>query len=107
MGACVCNPGYTGEACSCPTSNYLCTPLGQSKVCNNKGTCECGECQCKDGYTGKYCEKCPTCFGRCSEYDDCVIDHLTEEKTNRTCDMKIFTKGKEDYRDLEGECYYW
>lgn len=100
----MCNPGYTGKLCDCPISNSTCAPLGQNKVCNNRGTCHCGECQCVNGYSGKYCEKCVECSARCSSYNECVIDYLTGETTNRTCDMNILANDDKGYKDLEGEC---
>lgn len=45
-------------------------------LCSGHGDCKCGECKCHetaDGrYSGTYCEKCPTCQGRCEELKDCV-----------------------------------
>lgn len=52
----------------------LIAPKGE--LCSGHGECKCGECKCDettDGrYSGRYCEKCPTCSGRCYEFKDCV-----------------------------------
>lgn len=74
---CVCQPGWTGDACDCRASNDSCMPPGgDGELCSGHGTCECGQCRCEvnqEGrYSGKYCEKCPTCSGRCHEFKECV-----------------------------------
>lgn len=75
-GKCVCKTGWTGPACDCRSSNDTCIPPGGGPVCSDKGVCECGVCKCietEEGrYSGKYCEKCPTCPGRCLEFKDCI-----------------------------------
>jgi protocadherin alpha len=75
-GECVCNDGFTGSDCSCRASNDTCMPKNGGEICSGHGDCECGSCVChidKDSrYSGKYCEKCPTCSGRCAEFRDCV-----------------------------------
>lgn len=51
-------------------------PAPNGELCSGHGDCVCGECKChetSDGrYSGRYCEKCPTCSGRCYEFKDCV-----------------------------------
>lgn len=51
-------------------------PAPNGELCSGHGDCVCGECKCHettDGrYSGRYCEKCPTCSGRCYEFKDCV-----------------------------------
>ncbi|XP_037807558.1 integrin beta-PS isoform X1 [Lucilia sericata] len=75
-GSCVCKPGWTGTACDCRDSNDTCIPPNGGEICSGHGECECGVCKCKSTeegrYSGKYCEKCPTCSGRCHELKDCV-----------------------------------
>lgn len=45
-------------------------------MCSGKGECVCGECQCieENGgrYSGQFCEECPTCPSKCSQYISCV-----------------------------------
>jgi integrin beta 1 len=74
-GRCECLEGWSGPACECSTSIETCkAPNGEQ--CSGHGKCNCGECECevKDyvRYSGKYCEKCPTCPGRCNEFKSCV-----------------------------------
>lgn len=76
-GVCDCNPKYHGTACDCLASNETCiNPQGNGEVCSGKGQCSCGACICdttdEGRYSGQYCEKCPTCSGRCHEFKDCV-----------------------------------
>ncbi|KAL0268505.1 UNVERIFIED_CONTAM: hypothetical protein PYX00_010424 [Menopon gallinae] len=75
-GKCQCNAGWTGDACDCRASNETCIPPEGGEICSGKGECECGVCRCKEEeegrYSGRYCEKCPTCPGRCLEFKDCV-----------------------------------
>ncbi|XP_058126874.1 integrin beta-PS isoform X1 [Anopheles ziemanni] len=75
-GQCECRDGWTGPACDCRASNETCMPPDGGELCSGHGECECGTCRCSvdaDGrYTGRYCEKCPTCSGRCNEFKHCV-----------------------------------
>ncbi|XP_037919074.1 integrin beta-PS isoform X1 [Hermetia illucens] len=75
-GECKCNEGWIGSACDCRASNDTCMPPNGGEICSGHGTCECGVCKCdvtEEGrYSGKYCDKCPTCSGRCQELKDCV-----------------------------------
>ncbi|XP_062141727.1 integrin beta-PS isoform X2 [Drosophila sulfurigaster albostrigata] len=89
---CVCKPGWTGSSCDCQTSKDTCMPPNGGEICSGHGTCECGVCKCKstdDGrYSGKYCDKCPTCSGRCHELKDCVqcqMYHTGELKNGDDC----------------------
>lgn len=78
-GTCTCQPGWIGDACDCRASNATCiapNSQAESTVCSGHGTCECGACRCNSNeegrFSGKFCEKCPTCSGRCAEFKDCV-----------------------------------
>ncbi|XP_043660897.1 integrin beta-PS isoform X2 [Drosophila teissieri] len=75
-GRCKCKPGWTGSNCGCKESNDTCMPPEGGEICSGHGTCECGVCKCtstdKGRHSGLYCEKCPTCSGRCQELKDCV-----------------------------------
>ncbi|KAM8718425.1 hypothetical protein ACLKA7_001609 [Drosophila subpalustris] len=89
---CNCKPGWTGSSCDCSTSQDTCMPPNGGEICSGHGTCECGVCKCKstdDGrYSGKYCDKCPTCSGRCHELKDCVqcqMYHTGELKNGDDC----------------------
>ncbi|XP_046391367.1 integrin beta-PS isoform X2 [Ischnura elegans] len=101
-GQCNCLPGWTGSACECRSSNETCiTPPGiggpgaVGEVCSGKGVCECGVCKCfeEEGgrYSGRFCEKCPTCLGRCAEFKECVqcqvyqTGKLTPEECAANC----------------------
>lgn len=74
-GVCQCDRGWIGVACNCRTSNDTCIRK-KGEICSSHGTCECGACRCEvstEGrYSGRFCEKCPTCSGRCHELKDCV-----------------------------------
>ncbi|NXL35204.1 ITB4 protein, partial [Glaucidium brasilianum] len=56
-GACVCESGWEGPGCECPTSNDTCID-SQGGICNNHGRCECGRCICDKAslYTSSTCE---------------------------------------------------
>uniref|UniRef100_A0A1B0CHL5 Integrin beta n=2 Tax=Endopterygota TaxID=33392 RepID=A0A1B0CHL5_LUTLO len=75
-GVCHCLEGWTGTACDCRASNDTCINPHDGEICSGNGECVCGTCNCKitdEGrYSGRYCEKCPTCSGRCHEFKDCV-----------------------------------
>lgn len=65
-GTCVCNSGWVGEHCSCPTEDVPCA-RGEH-VCVEGRT----ECECEDGWSGESCE--------CDEQDKsgCSLSGSTE-----------------------------
>ncbi|EDW64210.1 integrin beta-nu isoform X1 [Drosophila virilis] len=82
-GMCVCDQGWTGTFCNCPTDLTnattneallkTCRPPVDNEgngisgeVCSNHGECDCGSCSCDAGYTGAYCE--------CLECVDCDVE---------------------------------
>ncbi|NXF93805.1 ITB4 protein, partial [Eubucco bourcierii] len=56
-GACVCQSGWEGPGCECPTSIDTCID-SRGGICNNQGRCECGRCICDKSslYTSSTCE---------------------------------------------------
>ncbi|NXK17862.1 ITB4 protein, partial [Arenaria interpres] len=56
-GACVCQSGWEGPGCECPTSIDTCID-SRGGICNNHGRCECGRCICDMAslYTSSTCE---------------------------------------------------
>ncbi|ALC40339.1 betaInt-nu [Drosophila busckii] len=86
-GMCVCDEGWTGTFCNCPTDPSNATTneallrtcrlpldsLGSSLshlVCSNHGECDCGSCKCDTGHTGEFCE-CLECFDCDEERAEC------------------------------------
>lgn len=74
-GTCICEKGWTGTDCHCRSSQDACMPQNGT-LCSGHGTCDCGECKCdltpEGRYSGQFCERCPTCPGRCAEFAECV-----------------------------------
>ncbi|NXK96306.1 ITB4 protein, partial [Formicarius rufipectus] len=56
-GVCVCESGWEGPGCECPTSTDTCID-SRGGICNNHGRCECGRCICDMAslYTSSTCE---------------------------------------------------
>ncbi|KAK0396587.1 hypothetical protein QR680_001776 [Steinernema hermaphroditum] len=51
---CICNPGYTGEACE----HEVCSTLDGAKACQNGGSCgRNGTCICKIYFHGERCQE--------------------------------------------------
>lgn len=60
-GRCLCRLGWTGDDCTCRTSNDTCIPPDGGEICSGRGTCICGACKCQETggnrYSGKYCKQ--------------------------------------------------
>uniref|UniRef100_A0A8C5U3E6 Integrin beta n=1 Tax=Malurus cyaneus samueli TaxID=2593467 RepID=A0A8C5U3E6_9PASS len=71
-GACVCENGWEGPGCECPTSNDTCID-SRGGICNNHGRCECGRCICDMAslYTSSTCEISYS-LAVCESIRDCV-----------------------------------
>uniref|UniRef100_A0A8C3UEV8 Integrin beta n=1 Tax=Catharus ustulatus TaxID=91951 RepID=A0A8C3UEV8_CATUS len=71
-GACVCESGWEGPSCECPTSNDTCID-SRGGICNNHGRCECGRCICDMAslYTSSTCEISYS-LAVCESIRDCV-----------------------------------
>uniref|UniRef100_A0A8C9U1Z4 Integrin beta n=1 Tax=Serinus canaria TaxID=9135 RepID=A0A8C9U1Z4_SERCA len=71
-GACVCESGWEGPGCECPTSNDTCID-SRGGICNNHGRCECGRCICDMAslYTSSTCEISYS-LAVCESIRDCV-----------------------------------
>uniref|UniRef100_A0A8C0UXQ7 Integrin beta n=1 Tax=Cyanistes caeruleus TaxID=156563 RepID=A0A8C0UXQ7_CYACU len=71
-GACVCESGWEGPGCECPTSNDTCID-SRGGICNNHGRCECGRCICDMAslYTSSTCEISYS-LAVCDSIRDCV-----------------------------------
>ncbi|KAE8742436.1 hypothetical protein FOCC_FOCC011990 [Frankliniella occidentalis] len=118
-GKCQCLPGWTGLACDCKATNETCIPPNGGEVCSGKGECVCGTCKCFEGeegrYSGRYCEKCPTCPGRCLEFKECVqcmvykTGKLSEEECARNCTFvpRVIDVVEADEEKDENLCAYY
>uniref|UniRef100_A0A8B9CLK9 Integrin beta n=1 Tax=Anser brachyrhynchus TaxID=132585 RepID=A0A8B9CLK9_9AVES len=71
-GACVCESGWEGPGCECPTSNDTCID-SRGGICNNQGRCECGRCICDKAsvYISSTCEISYS-LAICESIRDCV-----------------------------------
>lgn len=87
-GRCRCRPGWSGDRCSCATSNATCLAPGRSggaaTECSGHGRCECGQCRCADTFYGAFCELSATdrTNALCAVYEPCVVCRLGGNSTN-------------------------
>ncbi|OXB81117.1 UNVERIFIED_CONTAM: hypothetical protein H355_005047 [Colinus virginianus] len=121
-GACVCESGWEGPGCECPTSNDTCID-SRGGICNNQGRCECGRCICNQAslYTSSTCEisyslgyqamcesirDCVQCqaWGTGNRKGNCsmchlhvqMVEELKKEEANEHC----------SFQDEEDDCTY-
>ncbi|XP_026329225.1 integrin beta-PS [Hyposmocoma kahamanoa] len=92
-GKCACQPGFTGPACQCSLDKEPCRSPENGEICSGNGQCMCEQCVCKSDdehhFSGKFCEKCPTCPGRCQEFKDCVLCEVHKRGPNYNPNTKI------------------
>ncbi|NXE48682.1 ITB4 protein, partial [Casuarius casuarius] len=121
-GACVCESGWEGPGCECPTSSDTCID-SRGGICNNHGRCECGRCICDTAslYTSSTCEISYSLGFQavCESIRDCVqcqawgtgkmkgncstchlqvqmVEELKKEEANEHC----------SFQDEEDDCTY-
>ncbi|NXG51545.1 ITB4 protein, partial [Psilopogon haemacephalus] len=121
-GACVCQSGWEGPGCECPTSKDTCID-SRGGICNNQGRCECGRCVCDKSslYTSSTCEisyslgfqamcesirDCVRCqaFGTGSAKGNCdacqlqvqMVEELKKEEASEYC----------SFQDEDDDCTY-
>ncbi|XP_009071753.1 PREDICTED: integrin beta-4 [Acanthisitta chloris] len=121
-GACVCESGWEGPGCECPTSNDTCID-SRGGICNNHGRCECGRCICDMAslYTSSTCEisyslgfqavcdsirDCVTCqtWGTGNKKGNCstchlqiqMVEELKKEEAGEYC----------SFQDEDDDCTY-
>ena len=99
---CTCEDGWTGNDCSCPTSEDNCKDglYDKPEVCSGKGKCECGKCVCnQDEFSGKFCQKKTNTI--CKAMGLCIMGKIERsDNVNKTC-SESFEKnrfGKDIYK---------
>lgn len=88
---CRCTGGWSGLTCSCDGNDDKCKNPDTDEICSGHGECECNKCNCQDDRKGKYCDDCPTCSGKCTDYKPCV-------------QCKAFDTGEYDTNKCEADC---
>lgn len=116
-GKCVCKDGWTGDACDCKSSTESCIAPNSVELCSGHGECECGICRCKitdEGrYSGRFCEKCPTCLGRCLDLKNCVqcqqyqTGPLVGEECKTNCTLFVPIAVERVEQDHENKCTFF
>ncbi|XP_054831784.1 integrin beta-4 isoform X1 [Eublepharis macularius] len=108
MGQCLCESGWQGPGCECPTSNETCL-TNNGMICNGRGICECGRCICENPtlYVGPTCEVSYSLGFQhvCEDIRSCVQCQAwrTGEKKGQNCTGCPFTIKKVDDLEKEGE----
>ncbi|XP_063149156.1 integrin beta-4 isoform X3 [Candoia aspera] len=120
MGQCVCEVGWEGPGCECPTSNETCVS-SNGLICNGRGRCECGRCRCGNPtvHTGPTCETGNVAFQRVceEEFRSCVQCQAwgTGEKKGQKCSecrfrIELVDELKQaqicSFQDEEDDCIY-
>ncbi|XP_058023892.1 integrin beta-4 [Ahaetulla prasina] len=120
MGQCVCEAGWEGAGCECPTSNETCVS-SNGLICNGRGRCECGRCLCNNptAHTDLTCEVGNLAFQQLceEEFRSCIQCQAwdTGEKKGQKCSnchfkIKLVDELKQEhvctFQDEEDDCLY-
>ncbi|XP_034264528.1 integrin beta-4-like isoform X1 [Pantherophis guttatus] len=121
MGQCVCEAGWEGAGCECPTSNETCVS-SNGLICNGQGRCECGRCLCNNPtapHTDLNCELGNLAFQQLceEEFRSCIQCQAwdTGEKKGQKCskchfEIKLVDELKQEqvctFQDEEDDCLY-
>ncbi|XP_070790720.1 integrin beta-4 [Pituophis catenifer annectens] len=122
MGQCVCEAGWEGTGCECPTSNETCVS-SNGLICNGQGRCECGRCLCNNPtapHTDLNCELGNLAFQQLceEEFRSCIQCQAwdTGEKKGQKCskchfEIKLVDELKQGkqvctFQDEEDDCLY-